>query len=579
MSDLIDNISKNFHFLRPELLWALVPVFILALMLFKKTSSEDKWKKNLPDHLVQYLIVKGKENSRLPRVMMILMLLISVFAVAGPTWKEIDRGEVKSKSSLIIALDLSRSMLATDLQPNRLDRAKEKIIDLLNERPGMPAALVGFAGSAHTILHFTSDYNTLRYLLEHVSPKVMPLEGTNFKSLFELTDSLFKPMETPGAILIITDDLPAENFNLVKQASQNSKNKIEFLLTATPGGSPIPISKNAFLKDDKGRTVTTGLNTNAIPNFAKLKNVNVNLITLDDSDVKMILSNIKENLEFEKKENEENIEWEDYGYWFIIPAAILLLFWSRKGWIVSWIILIYIMPYYGCSNNIESGNSKNKFEFVDLWLTNDQQGQRLFDEANYMKAAEKYENLYWKGVSYYKAKEFQMAAQIFYRIKNPQGYFNLGMCMAELENWDEAIYAFQEALKINPDFREAEYNIEEIKKLIPKKKKMELVTPQSLEDKMFGKSEELDQESDEKGDIEEKNETGGEQSKDQSGLAQETNEQFSLPEVSEQEQQKQEQKDILLKQMSDDPAVFLARKFAMQYKKNAKKYERQKSKW
>jgi len=575
MTDFTDQIVRNFHFLRPELLWGLVPVFILTMFLFRKTSSEDKWKKDIPDHLARYLVVKGKENSKLPRILMIVILLIAVFGVSGPAWKEIDRGEVKSKSSLIIAIDLSRSMLATDLQPNRLDRAKKKIIDLLNEKPGMPVALVGFAGSAHTILHFTSDYNTIKYLLEYVSPKVMPLKGTSIKSLFELTDSLFKPMETPGAILILTDDLPAEDFNLVKQVSENSKDKIEFLLTATPGGSPIPISNNAFLKDDKGRTVTTSLNTNAIPNFAKLTNVNINLITLDDSDIKMILSNIKENLEFENKENEKNIEWEDYGYWFIIPAALLLLFWSRKGWAVYWIILICLIPYYGCSNN-ESGTSENKFEFVDLWLTKDQQGQNLFDNASYMKAADKFESPYWKGVSYYKAKQFQTAAQIFYRIKSPEGYFNLGMCMAELENWSEAIFAFQEALKLNPKLERAEYNITEIKKLIPKKKKIELVTPQSLEDKMFGKSEELDQESEKQGD---KEETGGEQSQEQSGPVQQNSDQLTFPDGSEQQQQTDDQKDILFKQMSDDPAVFLTRKFAMQYRKNIKKIERPKNKW
>jgi len=246
VTELFNQISNNFHFIRPELLWALIPVVILALLLFRKTSSEDKWKKMIPDHLSQYLIIKGKENSRLPRILMILFLFISVIAVAGPTWEEIDKGEVKSKSSLIIALDLSRSMLAADIQPNRLERAKNKIVDLLNENPGMPAALVGFAGTAHTILHFTNDYNTLKYLLEHVSPDVMPVKGTSFKSLFELTDSLLKPMEVPGIILILTDDLPAEDFNLIKEVSENSKTKIEFFLIATPGGAPIPTSKNTF---------------------------------------------------------------------------------------------------------------------------------------------------------------------------------------------------------------------------------------------------------------------------------------------------------------------------------------------
>ena len=578
MNEVIKQISDNFHFLRPELLWALAPVCLLALLLFKRTSSEDKWKKDIPEHLAQHLVTRGKENSKLPRILMIIMILIAVFAVAGPTWKEIDKGEVKTKSSLIFALDLSRSMLATDLQPNRLERAKSKIIDLLNERPGMPAALVGFAGSANTILHFTNDYNILKYLLEFSSPAIMPVKGTNFKALLVLVDSLLKPLEMPGAILILTDELPTDDFNFIKEFAENSNTKIEFLLISTPSGAPIPISKNSFLKDDQGRTVVPTLNTSSIESFVKLKNVNVNLITLDDSDIDKIITRVKENLKYEEQAEKENKEWEDYGYWFMIPAFFILLFWFRKGWVVSWMFLIFSFPWYGCSNDNNSPTSQDKFEFVDLWLTKDQQGQNLFDERNYIEAASKFENLFWVGVSYYKAKEFQLAAQTFYQIKTPEGYYNLGMCMAELENWSEAIFAFKEALVLKPDLDEAKFNIAEIKKLIPKKKKLELVTPQSLEDKMFGKSEELDQESDDKGD---KEETGGGEQQLQNELAQQMqqgSEQVTFPDGSEQQQQ-QEQKDILFKQLSDDPAVFLKRKFQMQYLKNAKNIDRPKNKW
>jgi len=579
VTELITQISDNFHFLRPEWLWALIPICLLGILLFKKAGNEDKWKKDIPQHLAQYLVIKGKENAKLPRILMIVMILFVVFAVAGPTWKEIDIGEVKSKSSLIIALDLSRSMLATDLQPNRLERAKSKIVDLLNERPGMPAALVGFAGTAHTILHFTSDYNTLKYMLEHSSPAIMPLKGTSFNTLFELADSLFKPMEMPGAMFILTDELPSEDVNLIKEFSENSKTKIEFLLISTPSGAPIPVSKNAFLKDDRGNTVIPTLNTNAINSFAQLTNVNINLITLDDSDIKKITSSIKENLQFEKNEAQENRQWEDYGYWFMIPSLLLLLLWFRRGWVVSWMLLIFSLPLHGCTTENNASPSQSKFEFVDLWLTKDQQAQNLFDKRNYVEAASKFENLFWVGVSHYKAKEFQLAAQTFYQIKTPEGYFNLGMCMAELENWNEAIFAFEQALVLNPDFDEAKYNIAEIKKLIPKKKKIELVTPQSFEDKFLSKSEELDQESDEKGD---KEETDGGDQQVQNELAQQMqqgSEQVTFPDGSEQQQQQQEQKDILFKQLSDDPAVFLKRKFQMQYIKNAKKIEKPNKKW
>jgi len=578
MTEFIHQLTSNFHFLRVGVLWGLIPVGILALLLFQKTGSEEKWKKTLPGHLAEHLIVQGRENSRWPRLLMVVALFLAVFAAAGPTWKEIDRGEVKTRSSLVIALDLSRSMLATDLQPNRLERAKNKIVDLLNELPGLPTALIGFAGTAHTVIPFTTDYHTLAYLLEHVSPGVMPVKGTNFGAVFALADSLLKPLEMPGSLLIVTDDLPLEELSAVQDFASNTRAAVQFLLISTPSGAPIPISKNAFLKDSKGNTVIPALHTGAIKTFARLKGVHVNLVTLDDSDIRKIVGGVKENLAYEEKENEENKEWEDLGYWFMIPAGLILLFWFRKGWVVTWMLLLFAFHGFGCSSQNEmEANAKAKFEFIDLWLTKDQQAQKLFDAGKYLQAAEKFENPYWKGVAYYKAREFQLAAQSFYQIKTPESYYNIGMCMAELENWNEANFAFEEALKMNPDFAEARHNLAEIKKLIPKKKKIELVTPQSFEDRMFGQSEELDQESSEEGD---KEETGGGEQQLENELAQQMQpggEQMTFPETP--EQQQQEQKDILLKQMSDDPAVFLKRKFQMQYRKIAKKIKRPAKKW
>jgi Ca-activated chloride channel family protein len=288
---------------------------------------------------------------------------------------------------------------------------------------------------------------------------------------------------------------------------------------------------------------------------------------------------VKDNVDFAKKADEENKEWEDYGYWFMFPSVFIMLFWFRKGWVVTWVFLIFSFPWYGCSADSEVDSQNHDFKFIDLWLTQEQQAQRLYDNGEFLKAADMYEDQYWKGVSYYRAKEFQLAVQVFYQLKTPQGYFNVGMCMAELENWDEALFAFEEALKMSPEFEEAKHNIAEVKKLIPPDKEIELVTPQSFEDKFLSRSEEIDQESDEEGDKEEKE--GGEKSEEEqvADLMQQGNQQVIFPDDAPQEQQEQDQKDILLKQMSDDPAVFLKRKFSMQYKKAKNQVSISEKKW
>lgn len=563
MADLFIQIANNFHFIRPELLWFFVPILLLVLLVFRKSKDEDDWKKNIPEHLANYLVVKGKENSKLPRVLLILMFSLIVIGASGPTWKEIDKPGVEAKSSVVIALDLSLSMNVKDIQPSRIERAKLKLKDFLSLPIGAPAALVGFAGTAHTILHFTSDYKTIDYLLEYTSPEVMPLQGSNLEAAIILSDSLISETEVPGTLFLITDEIDVKQISLINDFVSNTKNRAEIYFISTPTGGTVPKGKNSFVKHN-GVTVSSRLNTNLVGQLDELENVNVNLLTLDESDIERIARNIRRNLDFEKKNADEQTEWEEYGYWFMMPAFLILLFWFRKGWVVNWIFIIVSLPGLACSGGDENNSRKNTF--ADLWYTNDYQAQMLFDDGKYLEAANLFEDNFMKAVSYYKAKDFENAVQLFYLEKTPQGYFNVGLCMAELENWPEAIFAFEEALKLYPDYEEAKDNLEKVKALIPKKKEIELVTPQSFEDKFISRSEELDQESDEEGDEEET--SGGEKTEEELGAAMaQQNQEITFPDGSEPQQNPEDQKNTILKQLSDDPSVFLKRKFKMQYDK------------
>ena len=130
-SEYFDIDWNAFHFLRPDFLWLLAPLVLVLILGLAGIRDQATWKKYIAPHLRPYMIQKGNEWIRgYMQVLAFLILSIAVLGLAGPTWNKIELPEKILETPLIIALDLSQSMMATDLQPNRLERAKFKINDL-----------------------------------------------------------------------------------------------------------------------------------------------------------------------------------------------------------------------------------------------------------------------------------------------------------------------------------------------------------------------------------------------------------------------------------------------------------------
>ena len=567
----LEEILYSFHFLRPEWLWLLLLIIPLLFLLILKTKEKEGWRDSIAKHLLPHLIIPGDKISKWPKIVLLFVSILMVFAISGPSWEKIDKPGIQTKAALVIALDLSRSMLVEDIQPNRLERAKHKINDLLKERPGTRIALIGFAGTAHVILHFTIDYNAINYQMESLSPKIMPVQGTDLKSAIVLADSLLAPINAPSTVLVISDGIEISDLEYLKSSQPNRKNKIEFMTLATPFGGLIPLGKGRYLKDKSGRNVTAALDVQVLKELASIPNVNITTLTLDNSDVRIIAENIRKNLLFTKDQELSEDDWEDGGKWLLFPVLLIALFWFRRGWMVQWSFLILFL-ISGCnSENSIEGESKNlepdKFQFADIWFTQDQQGQRFFDKDNFLQAAQKYEDLMWRGVSYYHAGEFDKAKSVFALINSPQGYYNLGMAYAETGNLLAAKEAFMQALVLYPGYEEAKKNIDEIEKLIPKKKKIQLQEIYDTDNEQKEQSQELDQKEDKKGDEEQQDGKGEKVEPDGSSIAQQQNKEDMMFFDKDIPLTKEKAMDIVLRQMSSDPAVFLKRKFSYQFYK------------
>ena len=565
---------EQFHFLRPQFLWLFLPLAIILILTFIGSKEAIKWKKVIAPHLQPYVIKKGSENlKKWMQIVLVFILSITTIGVSGPTWKTSEVPDKKLETPLVIALDLSQSMMATDIQPNRLERAKFKIKDLLAENPKARIALVGFAGSAHTIVPLTRDYKIISTHLDGLSPAMMPYPGTNLEAALQLTDTLTSITTATAKLLLITDDLSNETFDLLQEFVLKGKTIVEIIPMNTVSGAnvPTPRSKNA-LKDSKGKVVHSALNSDVLNKLNSIENIHVNLLTLDNSDMQLLSKFISSNLEFNEEDDAIKDEWQDEGYWFMIPVAFFVLMWFRKGWVVF--SLLFMVSLSSCSNNDNS--------FKDLWVSKNYQAQKMTEEENYQEAGETYTNPLRKGVAYYKAGNYDEAINAFEKDTTAMGAYNLGISYYKNGDYAAAELAFGKAIELDPENELAKTNQQITQQIISGENEASVEEAQEAEkEKQIGQNEQNKSPEDLSGGGQEATKKDMEKERLEETVNTDVRKGKELDEVPEDFQSGKQDpaQKVLMRKVDDDPALFLQRKFRYQVKKDGVKPVKNLDKW
>lgn len=444
----------NFHFIRPQWLLMLIPILLLFWLLRRKQSATKQWDRFISPHLLKHLIVGTEQKRRLRPVNLLMpVFILASLALSGPTWLQEPLPFTEDEAPLIIAMDLSAEMNAVDIQPSRLERAKQKVRDLLAERSGARTALLAYAGSAHMILPLTDDPQILEMYLASLNPDIMPERGKNASQALALAEEMLSGEITPGTVLFFTNAIDAEQIPTFVDHSQESRNAVMVLGIGTTQGGPIPTGGNMVLTDPEGNRVISTLDREGLEQLSKEADVYVTSITVDDSDVRRLNGRIKRHMT-EILNEDENVKWKDFGYFLLFPLALLSLFWFRRGWTIQWLSGFFLVVFLFQPAPVEA----QEFRFIDLWLTADQQGRQLFEKGDYAGAALRFEDLLWKGTAFYYNKDYESAIQQFSRLETAESYFNLGNTYVHIEAYSQALESYEQALKQNPDYIEAKHN-------------------------------------------------------------------------------------------------------------------------
>ena len=471
IADIISllGIPSDFHFLRPIWLWGIPLALLIGLATLLRRSAT-QWEDLVPDDVLKALRVAGGKTQTFWKWLIPVGLSVACIAAAGPTWKKIPVPTAKDQSALVILLDLSPSMLASDVGPDRLTRAKFKLIDILRERKDGQTALIAYAGSPHRVAPLTDDTATIEALLPALHPVMMPSKGSNTESAVELAMEMLQATGiSNGELLVITDGIAPDAQKTISDLL-TSDYRLSILGVGGADAVPIPEVSGGFVSDVRGEIVLTQLNRNELLSLAKQNRGRYADIQADDSDVSYLLSagSVIPNQTDQQLETVYD-SWNDVGYYLLLLLLPFAAYAFRRGLLFGW-TLIPVAAVLSIASMTPT--SAQALEWTDAWKTKDQQGAEALESEEHARAAELFKDPDWRAYAEYRDNNFAAASETAFSGKSGDdvasdlSHYNRGNALALNGELEEAIESYEKALELNPNMEDAEYNKELVEKLL-----------------------------------------------------------------------------------------------------------------
>jgi len=580
-------IETEFHFLRAG--WILlIPISILLIFFFKRRMlTIGNWEKLIDKRLLPYVMSRSQLSDNQYKWWLIsLISVLSIIALAGPTWERIEQPSFRTDQSLVIALDLSRSMNAQDITPNRLTRAKLKILDILERRQGAQVALIVYSANAFTVTPLTSDTDTIIALINSIDTSIMPSRGSYPALAIDKGLQLLNQASVSnGEIILVTDGgITSDSFSSA-QKLRDEGYRLSALGIGSMNGAPIPKETGGFITDSTGQITISRLEVDDLKDLVEIGGGSYTSITSNDQDIDTLLLEVYSAV----RESDDSVttdQWKEFGPWLlliVVPFGSLLF---RKGWI--FVFLLTIMPI---------DNSVYALDWNDLWKTRDQQAKEAMESGDYDKAIELFEDSEWLAAAHYKAGNYRQSANGYNNNSNIDHLYNHANSLAKIGQFEEAIENYEKVIAEEPNAEDALYNLNLLKDLLSENQSSEENNDdgQSSEEASTGEqsqqqngdeSEQSDNEGNSKtgdsGDesdanpnqklsneedieaIEKELERAAEENSNQESQQEDNNESGIEGRMAQEQQQAMEQ---WLRRIPDDPGGLLRRKFRYQYQR------------
>lgn len=453
-----EAVLEHFHFLRPGWSLLVLPWLAIAWVRGRQRAQRDLFGGIIAAHLLEHLrLTDFRSRWFNPGTVSPLIVLLLIVLLMGPSWRQQPSPLSEDESALVVLLDVSRSMQQRDVQPSRLERAKQKVSDLLALRSDKKTALVAFSGSAHNVLSLTYDHDILGQYLAAIEPSIMPRGGKFPEYALPLVDDILRESAGPATIMLISDGLGADSADLFADWFETRGHQLLVLGVGSeqvPEGA-IPLERDAL----------AALADNSGGHYLEL--------TVDNTDMRRASRRIDSHYVIVE---DSALPWLDSGYWLVYPTLALFLLWFRRGWTLTWawllapwLLLTSPAPAYAQEPAATTGQAAGPSlvqRFANLWLTGDQQGRILLQLGRYPGAAQRFDDPLWKGMAHYHAEQFMLAAEYFSRSDSEMALFNEANARAHARDYLRALSRYDRLLARNADFPGAAANRARVQELV-----------------------------------------------------------------------------------------------------------------
>jgi len=468
-------------FLHPEFLYYMLPIVVILFGLLL-TQKEPEANFFAAEVIKKLQVTSNSLTLRVRNSLFFLISILLIVALSAPVIKD-GKVEVQQKSAdIMIALDISDSMLATDVYPNRLELAKQKALEFLRLAPNERIGVIAFAKNSYLVSPLSFDHDAVRFLLSKLDTTSITEQGTNLMSMLHVMNKSVKE-DAKKYILLFSDGGDSKDYSK-EIAYAKAHGIVVFVLgMGTKQGAPIKMKNGEFIKQN-GKIILSKLNENIANLAIKTGGVYIENVN-SDKDVKAMLKEIESSV---KKKERKSQEIENYIQLFYYPLGLALLFLlialssfpkiAKKEIISAFVLaLFFVHP-----SNAKAG----LLDFMDLKDAKEAYAHKDFAKSakyydTYAKSANNDAGYYNAGNSLYKEGKYKEALKNYEkatfadRSSRADNFANMGNCYAKMgsdKDLKEAIDAYEKSLKLKEDKATRE-NLEAVKKALKKRKEQQ----------------------------------------------------------------------------------------------------------
>ncbi len=451
----------DFTFIRPAVLWLLIPalaLFFIAFIKHKKQSADNL----IAPHLAPFIMNESNTKASQPLWLVAVFCCLAIIFSAGPSFEEKQVPVFQSKSARVIVMDMSYSMYSTDIAPNRLMQSRFKALDMIELFKEGDTALVAYAGSAFTISPLTNDATTLTNLIPSLSPDIMPDKGSNVLAGLDMAKELLTQAGyIDGDIILVTDGIDQEEQSDITSFTSNSSYRLNIYGVGTEQGAPIKLPEGGFLKDSYGQIVIPTINISRLKSLATRSGGKFALYQPSSSDIATFAPSA--NSELLKDEKQSHALWRIdagiYGLLILLPLGLYLF---RSAAFVGAFLVLSVLPTQQAS----------ALELPSFLKNTDQQALDAYKNKDFERAANA-DSSSLKGSALYQQGNFDAALEAFSKDKSATGFYNYANTLAKSGQLEQAIDAYKQAQTLQPNFSEAADNQALVEQLLEKQQQQQ----------------------------------------------------------------------------------------------------------